>query len=193
MFRRILVAAALVGLAFVPAAARVDVTLDQSTLNDLISAMAPDRVPVTLGGGARVNLLMKEIRVTGFDPAAASGGGRGHVLTSLRLQIPEIGLDVPVTPRLSLQFKEASGRKIAYLRFEQVNVPLPVTGNLNVAPLLPLLPIVTDTAFAVESARGDLRVTPRLVEAVVGARNIRLGFDLDVAPAPKEEAAGGTR
>lgn len=165
-----------------PAAARVDVTLDQATLNDLITNLAPDNVVVSLPAGAKVNLRMENLRVTGFDPSGG-GGSRGHILASVTLKVPELGLDVPVSPRLSLQFREGEGRKVAYLKFEEVNIPLAATGNLNVAPLLPVLPLVADTAWNVDSARGPVRVEPRLVDAVVGTKNLRLGFELEVTKA----------
>jgi len=170
----------------VPAAARVDVTLDQETLNALISNLAPDRVEVPLPAGAKVSLRMEDLRVTGFDPAVG-GGSRGQILAAVRLRIPELGLDAPVSPRLSLQFKEGNGRKVAYLKFEEVNIPLAATGNLNIAPLLPVLPLVADTVWRVDSARGPVRVQPHLADAWVGAKNIRLGFDLEVTPDRKEQ------
>lgn len=181
---RPMIAASILVLATLPAAARVDVTLDQGTLNDLITNLAPEKVAVSLPAGTKVNLLLENLRITGFDPAGG-GGSRGHILAAVNLKIPELGLDVPVTPRLSLQFREADGRKVAYLKFEQVDVPLAATGNLNVAPLLPVLPLVADTTWKIDSARGPVRVQPNLVDAVVGTKNLRLGFDLDVGPAPK--------
>jgi hypothetical protein len=182
--RRLLMAVLTALCAAVPAAARVDVTLDQETLNQLITNLAPDNVAVALPAGAKVHLRMENVKVTGFDPAGG-GGSRGHVLTSLNLKIPELGLDVPVAPRLSLQFKEGNGRKVAYLKFEEVNIPLAATGNLNIAPLLPILPLVADTVWNVDAARGPVRVEPKLVDAVVGTKNLRLGFDLEVGPAAK--------
>lgn len=181
-----LATAALVLAVFVarPAAARVDVTLDQGTLNDLIRNLAPAKVAVPLPAGTKVNLHLDDLRVTGFDPAGGSGS-RGHILAALNLRVPELGLDVPVTPRLSLQFREGDGKKVAYLKFEEVNVPLAVTGDLNVAPLLPVLPLVADTVWNVDSARGPVRIEPKLVDAVVGTKNLRLGFDLEVAPGTK--------
>lgn len=176
------IAAALLVLvaAAAPARAGVDVTLDAGTLNDLISKMAPETVPVTLGGGRSINLRLDELKIVGFDPAA---GERGEVLTSLRLKVPELGLDVPVSPRLSLQFRDGKGgKKVAYLRFEEVKLLLPVTGSIDLAPLLPPLPITSDTSWVVAAQRGNVRVEPKLVDATLGAKNLRLAFDLDVRP-----------
>lgn len=167
-----------------PALARVDVTLDKGSLNDLIANMAPERVPVELAAGRSVDLVLHDLTVTGFDPAGG-GTGQGYVLTSVRLEVPELGLNVPLTPKLSLQFRDANGKKVAYLRFEEVKLMLPVTGPINVAPLLPPLPIIADNAWMVSSARGKVRVEPRLVDARLGANALRLAFDLIVGPAAK--------
>ena len=174
----LVIAAAVLALA--PAArAGVDVTLDAATLNDLVSKMAPERIPVSLGGGRSVELRLSELRITGFEPAA---GERGHLLATLRLSVPELGVDVPVSPRLSLQFKDANGKKVAYLRFEEVKLPLPLTGAVDVAPLLPPLPITTDTTWRVQAQRGPVRIEPKLVDATMGQKNLKLGFSLEVTP-----------
>lgn len=165
-----------------PAQARVEVTIDQDALNDLITKMAPEQVPVKLAGGRSLTIRLEGLRVTGFDPSA--GGGTGFVLAALRLKVPELGLDAPVEPRLSLQFRENQGRKVAYLRFEEVKLQLPVMGPVDLAPLLPLLPITTDSAWIVGSQRGDVRVEPKLTDAKLGQKNLRLGFDLVVTSAP---------
>jgi len=179
----------LVALAAVTASpARVDVTIDQPTLNDLVSKMTPENIPVTLAGGVKVHLLLEDVRVTKLEPAA---GERGHVVTSLRLKVPELGLDVPVAPRLSVQFREGNGRKVAYLKFEEVRVPLPMTGPVDVSALLPLLPIVADNTWSVDSARGKMKVEPQLVDARLGTTSLRLGFDLSVTPL--NQAAGATQ
>jgi hypothetical protein len=170
---------ALAVLACTAAQARVDVTLDQATLNDLVSKMAPERVPVALGGGRSVQLRLTELRITGFEPAA---GERGHLVSALHLSVPELGIDVPVAPRLSLQFKDANGKKVAYLRFEEVKLPLPLTGVVDIAPLLPPLPITTDTAWKVTAQRGPVRIEPKLVDATMGQKNLKLVFDLVVTP-----------
>lgn len=172
-------AVALTVLACTAARAGVDVTLDQATLNDLVSKMAPERIPVALGGGRAVQLRLSGLQITGFEPAA---GERGHLVAALRLSVPELGVDVPVTPRLSLQFKAVEGKKVAYLRFEEVKVPLPLTGPIDVAPLLPPLPITTDTTWKVAAQRGPVRIEPKLVDATMGQKNLRLAFDLLVTP-----------
>jgi hypothetical protein len=169
-------------LACSPALARVDVTLDAASLNDLLTSMAPDHVQVGLAGGRGVTIQMRDLKVTGFDPAAGPNGG---VQTSLRLIVQELGIDVPVTPHLTLDLRDgAGGRKSCFLRFDKVVLNLPLSGPIDVAALLPALPVMPETAWTVNSARGKVRVKPALVDAKTGTKNIRLGFDLTVEQAP---------
>jgi hypothetical protein len=167
-------------LAVRPAQARVEITLDADSLNEMLTSMAPDRVQVNLGGGRSVVLQLHDMKVTGFDPAAGPNGG---VTTSLRLVVPELGIDIPVTPHLTLDMKSgANGKKTCALRFDKVVLNLPLTGAVDVASLLPVMPIMPETAWTVDSARGKVRVRPDLLDAKTGAKNIRLAFDLAVVP-----------
>jgi hypothetical protein len=166
-----------------PTLARVDVTLDAASLNELITAMAPKEVRVPLSEGRGVTLLIRDLKVDGFDPTEG-GKQEGFVLTSLRLKVPELSLDLPLSPKLSLQVDEKNGKKVAYLRFEKVPLPLPITGSVDVAPLLPVLALPTDTAWTVAAQSGNVRVHTNLKEARMGAKNLRLSFDLEAAPVP---------
>ncbi len=179
--RRAALALLLAALASPAADARVDVTLDVASLNELLPAMAPRQVSVPLTQGRGVTLLLRDLEVRGFDPSAGDDK-EGFLLTSLRLVVPELGLDVPVEPRVSLRVGERQGRKHAYLKFEQVPIALPLTGSVDVGPLLPTLPLLVDTSWTVPSSAGNVRVRAILREARMGARNLRLTFDLEVAP-----------
>lgn len=177
-------ALALVAVAAVTiCAASVEVTLDADSLNSLLVALAPSTVSVPVAAGRTVTLEMQNLHVTSFDPGVGDGS-QGHILTALTLKVPELGIDVPVTPRLSLQVRDTDGKRVCYLRFEKVEIPMPLTGTVNVAALLPLLPIHSDrTAWTVQGARGNVKVQPRLLDAKLGTKNLRLTFDLDLAPA----------
>lgn len=168
-------------LACSPAFARIDVTLDAEALNGILSAMAPDRVDVPLVAGRTIAIQLQDLKVTGFDPAAGPNGG---LTTSLRLLVPDLGIDIPVTPHLTLDIVDAGGgRKRSSLRFDKVILNLPLTGAVDVAALLPPLALIPDAGWVVDSARGSMRVKPRLIDAKTGTKNIKLGFELEVAPA----------
>jgi hypothetical protein len=169
--------------AALPARAGVDVTLDAAALSELVSTMAPRVVRVPLSEGRGVTLEIHDFKVDGFDPAEGEKQ-EGFVLTSLRLKVPELSLDLPISPRLSLHVDDRNGKKVAYLRFEKVLLPLPITGSVDVAPLLPILALPTDTAWTVAAQSGNVRVRALLREGRMGARNLRLSFDLEATPAP---------
>ncbi len=179
--RRALVLLVLVASISVPAFARIDVTLDAESLNGLLDSMAPDHVDIGLAAGRGLTIQMKDLKVTGFDPTAGAHGG---VVTSLRLIVPELGIDVAVAPHLTLEIANAAaGRKVSLLRFDKVMLQLPLTGAVDVAALLPPLVLMPDTGWIVNSPRGKVRVRPNLIDAKTGTKNIRLGFTLDVEPA----------
>lgn len=179
--RRAAVALSLAAILCGPALARIDVTLDAESLNGLLESMAPDHVEVGLTAGRSLTIRLEDLKVTGFDPAAGPNGG---VTTSLRLLVPDLGIDIPVAPHLTLEIADAaSGRKASFLRFDKVMLNLPLTGAIDVAALLPPLALMPDTSWVVNAARGRVRVKPKLVDARTGTKNIRLGFELDIEPA----------
>jgi hypothetical protein len=164
-----------------PAFARIDVTLDAESLNGLLASMAPNHVDVSLAGGRGLTIQMQDLKVTAFDPTAGRHGG---VATSLRLIVPDLGIDVVVAPHLTLEIADAAGgRKVSMLRFDKVLLDLPLTGSVDVAALLPPLMLMPDTGWIVNSARGKVRVRPNLVDATTGTKNIRLGFTLYIEAA----------
>ena len=176
---------------FPAAQAGVEISVDAETLTDLLSAMVPSGVSLPLVGDQRVTLQIEEVRVTGFEPTAGKNG-RGLIVSALRLRVPELGLSVPVEPRLSLYLEEKDGRSTCHLIFEKVVVPFPLTGPVNIAPLLPRIPVPADNLTMVQSARGLFQVRTRLVETTMGNRALRFRFDLDVSPAqvPSPETDG---
>lgn len=182
-FVRAAVVVALLAGAGGDARARGDVTLDAESLNRLLSVMTPRKIDVPLFQGARVTLELDDLRVNGFAAAEGGADGRGYILTSLRLRIPELGLETPLEPRLSIHIRERRGATSCQLRFDQVRITLAGGASVDVAPLLPALPLLTDTAWIVESAGGPVRVRTRLVDARTGVKALRLSFEVEAEPA----------
>lgn len=161
--------------------ARVEVSIDAETLNELLPAMTPKRVNVALTQGRGVTLEIHDLKVVGFErPAGAES--EGVLRTSLRLRVPELGIDVPVEPRLSLHTGERGGNRYAYLKFAKVELALPLTGSVDVGPLLPTLPLLADTAWNIPSSAGNVRVRTILRDARMGAKSLGLTFDLEAIP-----------
>ena len=166
-----------------PARANLEISLDAQTMTDLLTTMLPERVEVPVIGDSRINVGIDNVKVLGFDPLGGAKGD-GVVLTSLHLKVRELGIDSPVSPRLSLYVGEEDDRTVCYLVFEEAKLPLPVSGPVDIAPLLPRIPIPADSIFGIEGQRGDFDVRMRLVDVVMGRRALRFDFDLAVSPRP---------
>lgn len=193
LFRPLAVAVATALLATTAARARIDVTLDAASLNDLVSGMAQDRIDVKLTAGRSIAIFLEDFHVTGFDPAAGAER-KGAMKTAVTLKIPALGFEAPVEPLLAFKCREREGRKVCALVFEDFTVSLPVTGAIDLSPLLPAMDILPESAWLVPTAKGKVRVKPTLVDATMGQRNLRLGFDLAVSPAePSAPAAKSDR
>lgn len=183
----ILVLAA-VALAAAPAEARVDVTVDADTLNMFLAQAGPSELRARTPLGP-VGMIVSDMRVTGFDPAAGNPGA-GWILASFRLRVPQVGVDTIVEPRLSLEVADRGGSKQCVLKFHQAAVELQGLGRLDLAALLPQVQLTPGIAWAIDTAAGPKEVRPRLVDARVGVKNIRLSFDVDIG-VPSEAGKGG--
>jgi ABC-type amino acid transport substrate-binding protein len=171
-------------LAAVPAArADVDLTLDAQSLTRLLSIVAPPTVTVGMAPAASIEVAIQNIQVTGFDPAA--NGGLGHLLTKMRLVAPAIGLDVEVSPRVSLDIRKRDGLSFCYVTFQKMEVPMP-WGKLDAASLLPALPVRADHVFEIETSTGSAGLRSVLTKASMTDADLRLTFVLDKAPLPEE-------
>ena len=171
----------LVGVLAAPGSvARVDISLDADTLTEILGTLVPEHTEVALLGESTVAVELHDFQVTGFDPAA---GQRGHVLTSLRMRVPSLGIDAPVQPQLSLILGEEDGVSVCFLTFEVVKVPFPAMGDVDISRFLPRVPMPVDSAFGIEVDRGDFVVRTKLVDVQMGARVLRFAFDLDITPA----------
>ena len=164
-----------------PALARVEVSLDAATLTAFLSTVTPPKVIVDLPSGGELAIELHDLKVLGFDPTAGKSG-KGQLLTALRLAIPALGLEFPVEPRLALDVEESDGEKVCVLRFEKLPIPLPLTGSIDLSPLLQVIRVPAESAFILATKQGDVRVKSRLVDTKMGAEVLRLGFNVEIAP-----------
>jgi hypothetical protein len=161
--------------------AGADLTIDAATITELLAVLTPERVQVPLPGAAPIAVSISDIKVTGFDPSGGANG-KGHVLTSLVLRAPEIGLTLPVNPRLSLHVVEKEGQQLCVVRFHDVQLPVPVIGPVDISSALPTIQIPADHLYATSGARGGVRIRTRLVDVLMGTTGLRLRFDVNVLP-----------
>ena len=169
-------------VAALPVAAGVTVGFDIATLNELLPALSAEEIAVPLSGRHTVGVRLEEMQVTGLDPAAGGERGPGHILTSMRVRIAQLGIDLPVEPRLSLHVVEQSTGSLLELRFEQVEIPLPLAGSIDVAAFLPPIRFPTDNLWLVAGAEGTIEIKSELSGIEMGRNVVRFEFDLETLP-----------
>lgn len=175
-----------------PASAGLELTLDAESLTRILTIVAPPQVAVGMAPGPNIEVKLEEMQVTGFEPSGPGGtGGLGRLLTKMRVRAPEIGLDVRVQPKVALEIRKQDGLSFAFLRFEQVQIPMP-WGTLDAGPLLPSVPVQADHVFEIVGDNGTSGLRARLVEAKMTSTALRLTFDLDAAPLPAGEGSPRT-
>jgi hypothetical protein len=167
------------GVAVGPARPEVSVSFDVATLNELLPALTAAAIVVPLSEEQSIEVFVEDVTVTGFDPTAGAGG---QILASLRLRVPQFGVNVPVDSRLSLEVVDPSGSSELVLRFDRAELPLPLAGRVDVARFLPPLRFPAQNLFRVEGARGEVQVQSSLSRVELGQKLLRLSFDLATLP-----------
>jgi hypothetical protein len=158
--------------------ALVQITLDADTITQFLQTATPPKVSYQLPSGGNLDLELSDVKVTGFDPSAANG--RGHILGSLQIKIPALGLAFPLEPRMSLDLEKQDGTTLCVVRFEKLSIPLALTGAVDVSSLMPVYRVPAEGAWTLPLKQGDVQVKSRLVDARMGSDGIRLGFDVDL-------------
>ncbi len=125
-----------------------------------------------------MGVFLEDMHVTGLDPAAGEGGS-GHILTSMRVRIPQLGIDLPVEPKLSLHVAKSTPSSLLELRFEEVEIRLPLAGSIDVSAFLPPLRFPAENLWLVAGAEGDVQLRSRLNEIQMGLKVLRFDFDLE--------------
>jgi hypothetical protein len=168
-----------VGLAASPAGATADLTLDARTITELLVALTPSEVQFPVPALGNIAVQISDIRVRGFAPGAGSQG-KGQVLTALRLRSRQLGMDISVEPRLGLEVVRRDGQQVCRLRFDEVEIPVPIVGTFDIAGVLPPIEVPADNVWAATGARGDFDVRSQLVGVKMSDSALRLQFDVTV-------------
>jgi len=163
--------------AALPAMGAVNVDFDLATMNELLPALSANEIEVPITEARTVGVFLDDLRVTGLDPAAENSES-GHILTSMIVRIPQLGVRLPVEPRLSLHVLDREGASELELRFEKVPVSLPLVGVIDIARFLPPMRFPADSVFLVAGVEGDVEVRSRLAAVRMGRNVVRLEFDL---------------
>ena len=162
-----------------PAAhAGVGVSFDVASLNELLPALSANEIAVPVAGGGKLGVKLDDLRVTGIDPGAGPDRA-GRILTSMRVRVPSLGLDLPVEPRLSLHVRKSERTALLELRFEEVQIALPLAGSIDVASFLPPLSFPADNIWLVSGAEGQIEVRSQLSRIKMGRELVVFEFELD--------------
>jgi hypothetical protein len=78
-----------------PATAGVTIGFDVETLNAVLPALSASEIAVPISENRSVRLFLENMQVTGLDPTAGEGSS-GHILTSMLVRVPQLGLDLSV-------------------------------------------------------------------------------------------------
>ena len=151
--------------------------VDVPMLNELLPALTPEEIEVALASETTVTVLLEDLKVLGFDPAAGEGSS-GHILTSLRVKIPDFGIAVPLEPRISLGVVEQAGTSLLELRFEQAEISLPLMGSVNIGTLIPPIRFPAESIFMLQGANGEVPMRSRLTGVKMGQKLLRFEFEL---------------
>jgi hypothetical protein len=98
------------------------------------------------------------------------------------VRAPQLGLNVPLQPRLSLQVAQVGSAKSLELRFEQLQLQLPLGATVDLASLVAPLRFPAETTSTVEGAAGEVRIHSRITDVKMGTQAMRLDIDFSVLP-----------
>lgn len=164
-----------------PAWGGMTVEFDTRTLNEVLPALTAREIEVPLSENSAIGVLLEEMRVTGLEPGAGENGS-GRILTSMRVRVPQLGLDLPVESKLSLHVTAGESRNLLELRFEEVQITLPLAGSIDIAAFLPPLQFPAENIWRIEGANGEIQVRSKLSRIDVGLKVLRFEFELVAGP-----------
>jgi len=166
-----------------PITAGVTVDIDAQTLNQILAAVSVTQVEVPISAQSTVTVELHDLRITGFDPHPDEGKP-GAILTSVRVVAPELGLVVPLEPRIAVDVVREGEVSNLEFRFEDLGLKIPFVGQINLANLVPPIRYPADNLFLLDGAQGEVPVTSRLRAIEMGRDSIRFELDLEVSERP---------
>ena len=168
-------------LAACPVWAGMTVGFDTQTLNDVLPALSAREIEIPLSESSTIGVVLENMRVTGLEPGTGENGS-GRILTSMRVRVPQLGLDLPVESKLSLHVTAEESGDLLELRFEEVQISLPLAGSIDIAAFLTPLQFPAENVWRVEGAEGDVRVRSKLSGIDMGSKVLRFEFELAAGP-----------
>jgi len=115
-----------------------------------------------------------------LDPAADGDGGRGYLRTAVELSIPEFNLDLSLKPTVVLNVVKGEQFNELEMRFVELKIPVPIFGEIDIAPFLHPLRYPAEDLWYLAGARGIVHLRSHLVDITMGQRAIRFDFELEL-------------
>ena len=171
------------GIAVSPVEAGMTVGFDTRTLNDVLPALTAREIEVPLSEDSTIGVVLENMQVTGLEPGVGENGS-GHILMSMRVRVPQLGLDLPVKSKLSLHVARDGSGDLLELRFDEVEINLPLVGSIDIAAFLTPLQFPAENVWRVEGAEGDIQVHGKLSGIDMGLHVLRFEFELVAGPGP---------
>jgi hypothetical protein len=169
----------LVALAAPPARAGVTVDIDGATLNRILAAISVQKVEVPISAQSTISVELHDLEVLGFEPAP-DGDRPGSILTAVRVVAPELGLTIPLQPRIAVDVVRDGEASLLELRFEDLGLKLPFVGQINLGKMVPPMHYPADNVFLIDGAQGDVPIHSRLSSIKMGRDTLRFELDLEV-------------
>ncbi len=170
-----------VGIAVSPVWAGMSVVFDTRTLNDVLPALTASEIEVPLSENSAIGVVLENMQVTGLEPGVGENGS-GHILTSMRVRVPQLGLDLPVESKLSLHVARGESGDLLELRFDEVQINLPLAGSIDIAAFLTPLQFPAVNVWRVEGADEEILVRSKLSKIDMGWKVLRFEFELVAGP-----------
>ena len=141
------------------------------------------QVEVPISAQSTVTVELHDLKVIGFEPSPDQQRP-GAILTAVRVVAPELGLEVPLEPRIAVDVVRDGEASILEFRFEDLGLKIPFVGQINLASLVPPMRYPADNVFLLDGAQGDVPVTSRLTAIKMGRDTIRFELDLEISETP---------
>jgi hypothetical protein len=161
------------------AQAEVTVDVDRETLNRILAAVVVDEIEVELSTGNTITVELRDLRVTGLEP----GNGvdrKDAILTRVTVVAPELGLTVPLQPRVALEVVREGPARLLELRLDHLGLAVPLVGTIDLASLVPPARYPAENGWLLAGTRGDVPITSRLESIEMGRDKLRFRFEIDV-------------
>jgi len=163
------------------AAGGVRVEIDRESLGRIVASVATTVVDVPIAGGTTLRVELRDVRVTGLEPATPERPGDG-IRTAVRVVAPDIGLDASIAPRLSLGLASVDGVPMLELRFDELPLAIPLLGKLDLARLITPLRYPAQNVLTLPSGTREVELVSRLSKVGMTRDALSLEFDVRATP-----------